>query len=245
MACCFDYILHSLDIKMVSLDKAVIARLKTHGENFEIFVDPDLALDYKEGKKVDINELLAAREVFKDAKAGKRASEEVMNKILGTIQLNEVVDRIIKKGELHFTLEQRKRMIEEKRKKIVSIIARNAINPQTKTPHPPSRIEKAIEEAKISIDPFRSTKEQVDSVVKEIRPILPIKFETLELAVKIPANYAGNSYRILREFGEVKKEEWDKGDLLCLLEIPAGIQDEFYSRLNSLTHGDVKIKVLR
>lgn len=230
---------------MVSLDKAVIVRLKTHGENFEIFVDPDLALDYKEGKTVGIDELLAVGDIFKDAKAGKKASEDIMNKILGTTDLNEVVDRIIKKGELHLTIEQRRGMTEEKRKKIISIIARNAINPQTKTPHPPARIEMAIEEAKITIDPFRSAKKQVDSVVKKIRPILPIRFEILEIAVKIPANYAGNSHMVLREFGEIKKEEWNKGDLLCLLEIPAGIQDEFYGRLNSLTHGEVEIKVIR
>lgn len=235
----------SLSIKMVSLDKAVIARLKTHGETFEIFVDPDLALDYKEGRGVDVKELLAVEDIFKDAKAGERASEEVMNKVLGTTGLREVVDRIIKKGELHLTVEQRKELVEEKRKQIISLIARNAINPQTNTPHPPARIDKAIEEAKLHIDPVKSAKGQVDSVVKGLRPILPIKFVSLELAVKIPANYAGNSYKLLREFGDVKKEEWDKGDLICLLKIPAGIQDELYSRLNSLTHGEVEIKVLR
>jgi len=62
--------------------------------------------------------------------------------------------------------------------------------------------------------------------------------------VKIPATYAGNTYRVLREYGEVKKEEWDRGDLMSLIEIPAGVQDEFYSKLNSLTHGEVKIKLM-
>ncbi|MEA3255210.1 MAG: ribosome assembly factor SBDS, partial [Candidatus Altiarchaeota archaeon] len=160
---------------MVSLDKAVIARLKTHGVDFEIFVDPDLALDYKEGGEVNIKELLAVEDIFKDAKAGERASEEVMDKVLGTTDLHEVVDKIIKKGELHLTVEQRKRMIEETRKQVISLIARNAINPQTNTPHPPARIDKAVNEAKIHIDPVKSAKRQVESVVKRLRPILPIK----------------------------------------------------------------------
>jgi len=230
---------------MVSLDSAVIARLKTHGEVFEILVDPDLALEYMENKSVDFNELLAINTIFKDAKAGEKASEQSMNKVFGTTEFRSIVDKILKKGEVHLTTEQRKKILEDKKKQIIAIIARNAINPQTNTPHPPGRIERAMEEAKVSISMTKSTKEQVDSILREIRPIIPIKFATLNVAVKIPAQYAGSSYKILREFGEVKKEDWDKGDLLCLLEIPAGLQDEFYNRLNNLTHGEVKIKVLR
>lgn len=230
---------------MVSLDNAVIVRLKTHGENFEIFVDPDLALRYKSGEKIDINQILAAEGIFKDAKAGDKASEESMKKIFGSNEIYNVADRILKKGELHLTVEQRRHLMKERKRQIISIIARNSINPQTKTPHPPSRIEKAIDEARVGIDMSKSAKEQVDNVVKAIRHILPIKFETLDMAVKIPAHYYGNCYKSLREFGDVKKEEWENGDLICLLKIPGGLQDEFYSKLNSLTHGEVKIKILR
>lgn len=230
---------------MVSLDKAVIARLKTGGETFEIYVDPYLALDYRKGTKAPLNELLAVQEVFKDAGAGKKASEEVMEKVFETTEIGGIADRIITRGEIHLTAEQRKSMTEEKRKQIISLISRNSINPQTKAPNPPARIEAALTEARVTVDPFKSAKEQVDSAVKAIRPILPIKFETLQMVVKIPATYTGNSYKTLREYGEVKKEEWDKGDLISLMEIPAGLQDEFYSRLNSLTHGEVKIKIMR
>lgn len=231
---------------MVSVDKAVIARLKTGGETFEILVDPDLALEYRKGKNISLHDLLASEEVFKDARAGKKASEEHMQKILGTADLREAVDKIIRKGEIQLTTEQRRAIIEEKRKQIVTLIARNSLNPQTGTPNPPARIEAALEEAHFQVDMNKPAEEQVEAAVKAIRPILPIRFETLNIAVKIPAAYTGNAYRILREMGEVKKEEWTSGgDLLCMLEIPAGIQDEVYSKLNSLTHGEVKVKVVK
>lgn len=230
---------------MVSLDKAVIARLKTHGETFEILVDPDLALDYKGGKDISIDNVLAVCTIFKDASAGDRAPDESMIKIFGTSDANDIAGRIIKKGELHLTTEQRKQMLDNKKRQIIAIIARNAINPQTKTPHPPNRIEKALEEARFNVDITKNANEQVENAVKAIRPILPIRFETVEIAVKIPAAYSGNCHRILREFGEIKKEEWAAGDLICLLEIPGGLQDEFYSRINGLTHGEATIKVLR
>jgi ribosome maturation protein SDO1 len=229
---------------MVSLDKAIIARLKTGGETFEIYVDPDQAMEYKKGTAAPLGDLLAVQEVFKDASASKKAAAENMLKVFGSADLAVVVDKIIHKGEIHLTAEQRKKMIDDKRKQIISLISRNSINPQTKAPNPPARIEAAMEEARVMVDPFKSAKEQVDVVVKEIRPILPIKFDTVAMAVKIPATYAGNTYRVLREYGEVKKEEWDRGDLMSLMEIPAGVQDEFYSKLNSLTHGEVKIKLM-
>ncbi len=229
---------------MVSLEKAVIVRLKTYGETFEIFVDPELALSYKEGKDISLDSVLAVDTVFKDARAGDRASEEAMIKIFGTSDVNVVADKILKKGELHLTTEQRKQMLEDRKRQVITIIARNAINPQTKTPHPPDRIGRALEEARFSVDISKSANEQVDGAIKSIRPILPIKFETIRIAVKIPAVYSGNCHRLLREFGDIKNEEWDRGDLLCLIEIPGGVQDEFYSKINGLTHGEAKIKVL-
>ena len=231
---------------MVSVDKAVIARLKTGGETFEILVDSDLALEYKKGKQVSLHELLASEEVFKDVKAGKKASEEMLEKDFGTTDLRQVVERIIHKGEIQLTTEQRRVMLEEKRKQIVTLIARNSINPQTGTPNPPTRIEAALEEARFQVDMNKAAEEQVDAAVKAIRPILPIRFETLNIAIRIPAVYTGNAYRVVREIGTLKKEEWaGNGDLLCMIEIPAGIQDEVYNKLNSLTHGEVKVKAIK
>lgn len=231
---------------MVSLDKAIIARYKTGGETFELFVDPQLATEYKKGKDIDLGDLLAAQEVFKDAKAGDKSSPEVMEKVLGTSELEQAVKLILTKGEIQLTSEQRKSMVEEKKKQVISIISRNSINPQTNAPNPPTRIEKAMEETRALVDPFKPAQEQVDSIVKKIRPILPIRFETLQVAVKIPAIYSGNSFTVLREYGDVKRDEWDSdGNLLTLLEIPAGLQDEFYNKVNSLTHGEGKVKIMK
>lgn len=229
---------------MVSLDDAVIVRLKTYGENFEIFVDPDLALAYRSGESVKLEGVLAVENIFKDANAGDKASEEVMGKIFGSSDVKIVADVILKKGELHLTTEQKRRMLEDRKKQIITIISQNAINPQTKSPHPPARIDKAMVEARVDVTISKSAKEQVDGVVRALQPILPIRFEKLNIAVNIPAAYTGKMYNVLREFGEVRKEEWVSGEQYCMLEIPAGLRDEFYSRLNNLTHGEVKIKVL-
>ncbi len=229
---------------MVSLDKAVIARLKTHGENFEILVDPELALDYKRGKDIKLSEILAVETVFKDSSAADKASDESLKKIFGSTDVSVVADKILKKGELQLTTEQRKAMLEAKRKQIVAIIARNAINPQTGAPHPPARIEKAMEEARVHVDLSKTAEEQVDDVVKQIRPLLPIRFATVKIAVKIPQEYAGKIYSLFQEFGGAKQEEWAGSNLICMLEMPAGLQDTFYNKINNFTHGSAEIKII-
>ncbi len=230
---------------MVSLDEAVIIRLKTHGETYEIYVDADKALKYKSGEQVPIDEVLASDHVFKDAKAGEKASEEHLKELFKVSNASEVIAEILLKGELHLTTEQKRQMLIERKKQVASIIAKNAINPQTNTPHPLTRIEAAMEEARVEIVISKSAKEQIEKVVKKLKVIIPLKFERIQVAVNIPAEYAGKMHHVIRDIGEIKKEEWVGAEQYCLIEIPAGMQNELYSKLNSVTHGNVKTKVVK
>jgi ribosome maturation protein SDO1 len=162
---------------MVTLEEAVTARLKTHGEVFEVLVDPEGALSYRQGEDLDLEKILAAEDVFVNAGRGDRSSEEDLLRAFETTDFLTIAAKIIKKGEIQLTAEQRKRIIENKRRQVVNVIATNAINPQTGTPHPPARIERAMEEAHVNIDPTKSVEEMVNVTMKAIRPIIPIRFE--------------------------------------------------------------------
>jgi len=174
---------------MVSLEKAVIARLQSHGEKFEVLVDPYLAAKFKEGQSIDISDILAAEAVYKDSGKGEKVSEELLEKVFGTTDIKEVAKKIILKGNVQLTAQQRKEMKEQKKKQIISLIARNTINPQTDTPHPPKRIENALEEIRANIDIYKSAEEQIPNIIKDLGRILPIKFEKREIAVRIPPEY--------------------------------------------------------
>lgn len=230
---------------MVTLEEAVIARLSTHGTNFEVLVDPDLTLALRSGEDVDIHEVLAADKIFKDSRKGEKASEELMQEIFGTTNPLKVAERIIRKGEIQVTTEQRRKMREDRLKQIVALISKRAVDPHSGLPHPPGRIEGAIERAKVHVDPFKSAGEQLSEFVDALRPILPLKFETRKIAVKIPPSYAAKSYRIVKGFGKVEQEQWlNDGSWAVVVKIPAGIQPEFFEKLNDLTQGEVEMKVL-
>ncbi|MEW6592150.1 MAG: ribosome assembly factor SBDS [Candidatus Hadarchaeota archaeon] len=230
---------------MVKLEDAVIARLSTQGTTFEVLVDPELALAVRTGESSDVGGALAVDKVFKDSKKGDAASEEMVKKAFGTLDVVKVAESIIKKGDVQITTEQKRKMRDQRFKQVVSIISKRAINPQTGAPHPPARIEAAMEQAKVQIEEFKSAEEQVTKVVKMLLPVLPLKFETRRIAIKIPATHVGRAQRAVREFSTIKQEEWSgDGSWTVLVEIPAGVQAEFFDKLNDLTRGEAQTKVI-
>ena len=228
---------------MVTLEKAVIARYIKDGSHFEVLVDPESAMSFREGLVENLD--LAIDEIFKDAKKGDHASSENLSKVFHSEDPVEIAKVIVKKGDIQLTTDQRKKMANEKKKQVINTIARNAINPQTRTPHPPARIELAMDEARLHIDPFKSVEEQVTIVLKALKPLIPIRLEKVKIAVKIPSEYAAHAYGELHKSGNLLKEDWLKdGSWAGLFEIPAGMQTDFLNLVNKKTHGNVITKIV-
>jgi len=231
---------------MISLEKAVIARLIKSGEKFEILVDPEKAMEFKTGKDFPVEELIASEEIFEDARKGTRTTNEKINKAFGTNDLNVIAKKIITEGEVQITTEQKKQMLEEKTKAIATLISKRGVNPQSGVPHPVDRVLRAMEQAKVRIDLNKRVEEQLESVLEEIQKIIPIKFEKIQIAIKIPPEFSGRAGSVVRSLGVLLKEEWaSNGSYICLLEIPAGVQPEVYDRLNNLTRGQIEVKIVK
>ncbi len=229
---------------MSTLENSIVAHIEINGKRFEVLVDNERGYDYKIGKKADLNNVLVVEEIFLDSRKGERHKEEDLKKAFGTTDLYIIAERIIKNGEIQLTTEQKRKLTEEKKKGIMAIILREAIDPRTNAPHTPSRIEAAFEEARVKIDPFKPPEAQLEEVLKKLRPIIPMKFEHVKIAVKVPAEYAQRIYGTLKGYG-IKKEEWTAGgELIVVLEMPAGMQGEFYDRINKLTAGMVQTKIV-
>ena len=95
------------------------------------------------------------------------------------------------------------------------------------------------------VDEFKSAEEQLPGIIKALQPLVPLKFEIRRIAVKIPAAYAGKAQRIVKNFATVKQEQWlNDGSWAAVVEVPAGIQAEFFDKLNELTSGEAQTKVL-
>ncbi|MBT5200459.1 MAG: ribosome assembly factor SBDS [Thaumarchaeota archaeon] len=223
-----------------------VVRFSFEGEKFEILVKPDPALEYKLGKKKDIAAILVSEEIYTDSGKGTKPAAEKLLKAFNTEDQTEIAEIIMKKGDLNLTTDQRRKMIEEKRKQIVEYMAKTYVDPKTHLPHPPLRIENAMRDARVSIDPHNNIQEQAKDIVEKLRSVLALKSENLNLEIIIPAQFASQSYAVLKSVGSLKKEEWqNNGSLKAILEIPAAARPNVIDRLGSITKGSASVEVVQ
>jgi ribosome maturation protein SDO1 len=233
---------------MISLDEAVTARLESHGERFEVLVDPDAALAIKRGEfDGELEDVIAAEDVFENASRGDRPAESALEDVFGTTDPMEIIPEVIKEGEIQITADQRREMQEQKHRQLVNRITRNAVNPQMDdAPHPPERIESALEETDFKIDPMEPVENQVDDALDALRPVIPIRFDTVTVAVHLPADYAGSGQAQVREFGDLDREEWQSdGSWVGVIEFPAGMQNDFYDLVNEVSSGTAETEIIQ
>ncbi|MFH1779679.1 MAG: ribosome assembly factor SBDS [Candidatus Micrarchaeota archaeon] len=229
---------------MTQIENTVIARIEKNGERFEVLADPKLAFEFKTGVRKDFTNVLISDEVYKDANKGERHGSQALKKAFGTENVNEIGLIIFRDGDLQLTTEQRKKLLEEKKRLVIALIAKNAIDPRAKTPHPVQRIENALIQARFSFDAFKSAEEQMLEAIEAIREIIPISLDKLRIQVVVPASFVGRAYGLLKEYGITKESYNNDGSLSCVFDIPAGIEGEFYDRLNKITSGQVSTKRL-
>lgn len=219
--------------------------MDTHGETFEILLDPTVIRDIKAGKDVDLLEHMVIDDVFNNASRGTRPQSEKILEAFGTTDIRAIASRIIEKGEIQITTEQRREMLEAKRQRIVAYISANAINPQTKLPHPPNRISMALDEVKFHVDAFKTMEKQVDEAMKLLKPLIPIRLEKSRVAVRLSGTDYGKCYEDLIGFGIVEREEWQKdGSWIGVMEIPAGRINELTGRMKDRTRGTAEVRLI-
>ena len=222
--------------------KHTIVRLNIDGNKFEILVKPDPALEYKLGKRTDLSNVLISDEIYSDANKGSRVGIEKLVKYFNTTDPTEISKQILSRGELSLTTEQRRKMVEEKKKQIVQYINKNFVDPKTHIPHPPMRIESAMDQARLIIDPFKRAEEQIKVILDSLRKILPLKSESVRLTIIVPPQFSAQSYSILKTVGNFNTEQWlSDGSLKVIIEINAGMKGAILDRIGSVTKGSAHV----
>jgi ribosome maturation protein SDO1 len=222
----------------------VVAWIEIKGERFEVLVRPEQAFRYREGEKVDLGEILWTDTIYKDSRKGLKASPESLRKAFGTEDVRVIAERILKEGRIQLTEEERRRLLEAKRRKIITYIVRNAVDPKTGMPIPESRIEAAMEELGVSIDLYRDAESQALEIVSKLSRIMPIKIARALIEAIIPPDIAGRVVSEVKRIGDVRRSEWLKdGSLKLEVEVPAGAQIDVINRIQGLAKGRASVNV--
>ncbi len=222
-------------------ESMTLARLKRDGGVFEVSVDSEAAIKFKK-EGGDFEGVLKNEEIWSDAKKGQLASEKKLISVFNTDDKTEVAKIIVKEGAIQLTADYRSKRLEEKKKRVMEIIHRTAIDPRTNAPIPLTRLENAFKEAGVHIDEKTPAEEQIDNIIEKLRPVLPIKFEIKKVQIRIPAQYAAKSYHTLKQ-SKIINEEWQNdGSLRVVVELPAATEADFFDKLNNQTHGSIETK---
>ena len=228
---------------MVSLDDAVLARLEKGGKRYEVLVDPDLVDQWKsDSSAIELDDFMAMDEIFHDARAGERPTEEALMNTFQTLDVEAILNIILENGSIQLTTAQRKARVEHMRQQIIHHIHSQAIDPKSKSPHPRTRIELALEESKYSVDPFKRLEDQVKDAIAKLKPLIPLSFESVRLAFRIPGSAYGSVSQLLRTHQQ--KEGWlENGDWACVIEIPAGMKGDVIGQVLKRAN-DAEVKEL-
>lgn len=228
---------------MVSLDDAVLARFEKGGKRYEALVDPDLVEQWKEdSSSIQLDDFMAMDEIFHDARAGERPTEEALMNTFETLDVETILNIILDKGSIQLTTAQRKARVEHMRQQIIHHIHSQAIDPKSKSPHPRTRIELALQESKYSVDPFKRLEEQIKDAIAKLKPLIPLSFESVRLAFRVPGSAYGSVSQLLRT--HQKKEGWlENGDWACVIEIPAGMKGDMIGQVLKRS-SDAEVKEL-
>jgi len=217
--------------------------IKERSKHYEVVVDPDLAESFKKGKISDVREVLKAEEVFSDAKKGLRPSEKDLLDTFGTKDKLRIAETILRKGIIQVSEKYREELREQKRRRIIDLIKINCVDSKTGLPFPPQRIENAFAEAGVKIDENKRAEDQIQDIIKKLRTVLPIKAEIKKYDILIPAKYASKSKNSIIQLGAVEREKWNQdGSYSFAMEIPAGMREEFFDKINAMTQGNAQIK---
>ncbi len=220
-----------------------LARLKKNGELFEIVINPDEAVAYKEGKDIPIKDIVRSEHIFSHAQRGDLVPEKHMASVFETNDTLKIAKIILDDGEIQLTESIRKKHTEQKYNKIVATIAREAFDPKTGLPHPPERIKLAMEEVKVKINHMKTAESQIDEIISKLKQVLPISTEKKMLLIVIPAEFAPKCQHFVRNNSLIKNENYgDDGSWEIEVQIPGGMSAKIKDELNSLTKGRVKIK---
>lgn len=220
---------------MIPIMATVEARIKVKGKQFEISVDLDEALKVKAGNG-NVSSALNMPNIYTDLKKGFAASKSELNAAFDTEDIYKIAEMIMVKGEIQKNQEFRDAEREKKIKQVIDLVLRNAVD-QHGRPFTEDRIRKAINEVHFNFD-NRPAEAQMPELVAKLATVIPIKVETKRIKLTIPARFSAQVYGLLKDYKE--SEEWlGNGDLQVIMNIPSGLQIDFYDKLNAITRGAV------
>ena len=187
-------------------------------------------------KTRSLDDTLVTHDIYKNARKGDRASEAEIQQALDHHQMKQALEEIVLKGEYQLSVEERKELIRQMRKRIVQFFHHNYMDPKTNLPHPITRLEAALSDIKsLRITINESPESQAKAILKKLIVILPMKSNAMEATVVVPHTLIGQAQGKLRSLSTVRNSEYTSTG--CIMKI-AFLSGNFQALLDFVNKHD-------
>jgi len=219
-----------------------LVKYKSGTYYFEIATNLGSVLKYRDGK-IGWDKVAFTDEIFKNLAKGERATRDELKQAFGTDNVQECLKKIVDRGDLQLTTQERKEKVEQKRAEIVTYIHKYYINPKTNTPHPVVRIENALETLKFRVDSDLPAERQAIDIIKKLPEIMPIKRSDMHATLTVSLQFVGQIIGIVQQWAKLIRESYTSESCIMELSVIPGDYDNLLSELNKATKGEYEFEI--
>ncbi|KAJ4459365.1 putative rRNA metabolism protein; SBDS family [Paratrimastix pyriformis] len=213
-----------------------ICLLRKGRERFELVCNPGTVGRFRDGE-IQIDAVLISDVIFKNYSKTERATDVQIHEAFGDMPLPEILREILLRGEIELTTAERRVLVDEKRRQILTHIHKYYTDQQG-LPHPITRLESALEGVRFIIDPFVPAERQALDLVELFKGTLILKKSEMEGSLSIPHAFLGAAQGIIRKWAEIKREQYTAEACVMEVGIIPGNYESFMSDLQRVTHGE-------
>ncbi|KAH8689433.1 UPF0023 family protein [Talaromyces proteolyticus] len=128
-----------------------VVRLKKGKKRFELACYKNKLLEYRSGAEKDIDNVLQIHTVFLSVSKAQTAPAAELTKAFGAgVSQDEMIQEILRKGEVQVGERERKEILERIEKEVVDIVSGRLVDPSTKRVYTPGMIEKALNQLSVA-----------------------------------------------------------------------------------------------
>eukprot|EP01120_Amphizonella_sp_Union-15-10_P012441 TRINITY_DN551_c0_g1_i2.p1 TRINITY_DN551_c0_g1~~TRINITY_DN551_c0_g1_i2.p1 ORF type:complete len:269 (-),score=52.70 TRINITY_DN551_c0_g1_i2:103-873(-) len=215
-------------------DKAQMIKYKSGKITFEIATKKGAALKYRQGT-LGYDNVLHSDTVWKNFGKGERASDEELGVAFGNISANDIIKLILEKGELSLSTDERKEMVDQKRREIVNYIHKYYVDPKTRTPHPVTRIDAGLTQIKARIEPDIPADRQAQELIKKLIEVVPLKRSEIQATITVSHQWIGATAGILKKYCVVSSDKYTASGCEYQVTLVPGDYEKLNNELKSAT----------
>lgn len=176
-------------VSQVWLTNVALVKYKSHKLNFELACYPNKVINWRNGVEKDLDEVLQIKGIYSNVKQGVFAKKSDLKKVFGKKSDDQIIEKILREGELQVTELERHSKMDNLLKDIASIIAEKCVDARTGRQVPYTIILRALtDDIHYSVKLNQSAKKQALQIIKQHKDTLGIDRAKMRIKVSFPTS---------------------------------------------------------